>query len=770
MNKISFFAKGTKYRPIIIGILATVFVFVIGFGVLLIMYYHWSNSITESYAGLKGLFDYKASLWGDAFCLPLTVGSGLTYILVFYRKVKKKKKLLFPVIAGVIGGVIGLAMQLQWVISDSTPLNWSIPEQHHFNYAGWYHAAFFVIICSTIAFISACLLQIDIHLLHNVNLNSKYEKNIFSFCQFIIWFCGILFLQLHYLDDYSDKFPQWGIILLFSVSGLIALCGFRLIVLKGIHNYYKYYAPVIFAVIISTLLSFISVSGLPSCDISFLISSILFSSLYVCNSKNKVKMFWLALFFGALVWLCEISVSNQLQVGNFALAVVMIVCCAIVMFAVSLSDYLLFEKHHDYDNNKHPLIISVASIISITLIVLANIRSLSVFIRELGLLDSYKYQGGTFLIGAIIPKYVTYSFNKIKRIEDNRCGSEMIDKFKMSQYIIYFLIYTSALILLINCLEFKINNVLNENDTIIIGAVVAIIILCGVMIKVVKKTSLSIAFLILFYLSITAYLIVTGISKTFQILSIIQNDFNTASFWIVITLIIMTSCTISVFMTLSVMYNVSLIRQFAMTRHISISAIIIGVFSGLCYGIAAYQLLIIQTVFYVFQLLAVTMLAFAVIPYLQASVLNAGGDVGILDNYARSSVMQDGFLYSAVATVNPIVTISLINSIMNGYWLQPLLLCGAYAVILTPMWRYCINNNVEHCRKKEELLLELCNKPLPKRDKENLHIQYNNLRVYLTLQNIIAIILSMPYTIVFLIKTVFENSEEDEANPTIIPE
>ena len=79
------------------------------------------------------------------------------------------------------------------------------------------------------------------------------------------------------------------------------------------------------------------------------------------------------------------------------------------------------------------------------------------------------------------------------------------------------------------------------------------------------------------------------------------------------------------------------------------------------------------------------MLAFAVIPYLQASVLNPGGDVGILDNYARSSVMQDGFLYSAVVTVNPIVTISLLDRITKGYWIHGIILYVVYSLLLAPL-------------------------------------------------------------------------------------
>ena len=173
--------KRNKYYPIIIGIMVTVVVFVIGFGVMSIMYYYWLQTSSNGYHNLKGLYDYKASLWGDAICLPIILGAGTTYILTFYGKVKHRDKFVFPITLGTLGGIGGIIMQAQWLISDSTLLNWSIPELHYFNYAGWYHAVFFVFVCTTIAFQLSCILQISINLKTNVNFNSLHETLVYSF-------------------------------------------------------------------------------------------------------------------------------------------------------------------------------------------------------------------------------------------------------------------------------------------------------------------------------------------------------------------------------------------------------------------------------------------------------------------------------------------------------------------------------------------------------------------------------------------------------------
>lgn len=757
-----------KKLPIIMGALSAISIFILGFGVMLIMYNYWQNNLTDSYADLKGLFDYKASLWGDAFCLPLVVGAGVTYILVFLKKVKLKRRLLFPVLAGIVGGIVGFAMQMQWVISDTTALNWSIPEKHQFNYAGWYHAFFFVIVCFLVSFISANLIQIDAFLFKHNELISPYEEKIYSFCQYFIWLSGILFLQLHFLDDFSEEYPQWCIILFWTIIGVTVLCGFRLVLLKRKRTI-KYYTPIIFAVVTSTILSFISISEPLKCDISFLISSILFSALYVSNSENKAKMFFLALLFGSVTWLCHINVSVQLDNGHIILAIVSAVCCILFPFVISILNIKFFEKQSKDYSDKFLIIISFASILSIILIVLANINTISTLTKGLEKIEDFKYEGGTFLIGSIIPYYVEYTFNEIKRIEDERYDSKVIDKYKLSQYIVYFLIYASALILLINCLYFDLSISFGTREIVIVVATVVIIAICCVLIKWAKSKKFSILFLVLCYLSISLYLIVTGINNTSLVLAKLQSFFDSISFWIVITLIVIYACTISVFMTLSFMNNVGLIRQVKMTRQITVSAIIIGVLSGLCYGLAGYQLLLIQTVFYMIQMLIVTMLAFAIIPYLQASVLNPGGDVGILDNYARSSVMQDGFLYSAVVTVNPIVTISLINNILKGYWAPAILLYFAYSIILAPLWSYCVRNNVEHCQKKEALYLEKKEETASSKEKEELSKQFINLKIHLTIQNIIAIILSIPYSPIFIVKNIYDNHKNEGHGMGLLP-
>ena len=138
---------------------------------------------------------------------------------------------------GILGGLGGAYMQAQWIISDTTLLNWSIPEQHHFNFAGWWHAVFFVGICAAVSFIAGYMFIIDLNLAPRKEaarlLDETPVSNFYSFCQFVIWFCGLLFMHFHYIDDYASQYKEWMIIGAITVLGIIAILGIKLLIIRS---------------------------------------------------------------------------------------------------------------------------------------------------------------------------------------------------------------------------------------------------------------------------------------------------------------------------------------------------------------------------------------------------------------------------------------------------------------------------------------------------------------------------------------------------------
>lgn len=263
------------------------------------------------------------------------------------------------------------------------------------------------------------------------------------------------------------------------------------------------------------------------------------------------------------------------------------------------------------------------------------------------------------------------------------------------------------------------------------------------------------------YVSILSHLFLTSTSLSGELLG--------EWHWIKIPLIIYLSCGISVVIGLSMLYNIDLLKQRTIEYEVAESSIIVSIFGFVCYGLAAYQLLIFQTVFHVIQLFLVVLTVFCLLPYIQTSKLNPEGNIGIIKNYACSGVMQDGFLFGIIVSVNTIINLTFLELISNitidniPYYIVAfvcliLIFMFGYGTGLFILWDYCIKNNIEHCEKlKKKLDIELINKSGG--NQEVLINQYSNLKTWLAIQNIMAILLSLPYSIGFFIVKIYKKEQ-----------
>ena len=176
-----------KYKMIKYSVLVATLVFIFGFGVMCILYFIWKKNNPTS--PLPGLFYYKAAAIGDPICLPLLIGT-LFYHHVYQGKTPRAFGKA-SIIACIIMLLIGITVQAEWLINDNTGLNWSLPETHHFNLGGWYHAVFFVVILAAIAILLIEYLGYSDVLPH-------------AFLDFLVFFAAIFFCLLHYIDDYIN--------------------------------------------------------------------------------------------------------------------------------------------------------------------------------------------------------------------------------------------------------------------------------------------------------------------------------------------------------------------------------------------------------------------------------------------------------------------------------------------------------------------------------------------------------------------------------------
>lgn len=204
--------KYIQKDAIIKGIIVGLSMFVLGFGVLYIIYFNFATDNT-----LPGLFDYYASTIGDGFCLPLLAFSLTCFTENNIKYINNTSKR--HVIIALVGGVIGVIVQLSWVMNENISLNWSIPRAHHFNIAGWWHAFFFVFVFSTFAFLFSRLLDVT-----QSKMEMIWTDEILII---LIVFSGVLFLLLHFFDDYPSFITSgWGCIIISILIqySLVFLC------------------------------------------------------------------------------------------------------------------------------------------------------------------------------------------------------------------------------------------------------------------------------------------------------------------------------------------------------------------------------------------------------------------------------------------------------------------------------------------------------------------------------------------------------------------
>jgi hypothetical protein len=117
-------------------------VFVLGYGVLAI-----ASAAGLGDQSLPGLYTFRSATVGDGLLLPLLAYS-LVRVAGRTRPLREKRTVA---VAAVIGALLGVATQVQWLMNQQVVLNWTLPKAGTFNIIGWYHAVFLVGSCGFFA-------------------------------------------------------------------------------------------------------------------------------------------------------------------------------------------------------------------------------------------------------------------------------------------------------------------------------------------------------------------------------------------------------------------------------------------------------------------------------------------------------------------------------------------------------------------------------------------------------------------------------------------
>ena len=190
-------ARNLHVIPAVLGV--TVFIF--GFGAMNAFWFlgNWDPS-------LLGLYDFKSATFGDAIVLP-----AITYFMALILLKDgswNKKTLIFLGLAAALGFAVGVYTQYSWLTNPDTILNWTIPEPHKFNVAGWYHAVFLCIMTSLMSYlVTGLLITVG---------KCRRKRGVLSWHYAVVFCLSPAFLILN-LNDFSTAETSVGVILLRSM-------------------------------------------------------------------------------------------------------------------------------------------------------------------------------------------------------------------------------------------------------------------------------------------------------------------------------------------------------------------------------------------------------------------------------------------------------------------------------------------------------------------------------------------------------------------------
>lgn len=220
---------------------------VLGFGA---MYIFWC--FDERREGLKGLFDYYAAVFGDALFLTMLIGAGCYFISANEQIVSKRaKKYIWG--ATISAMLIGMVLQVSWLLDDNIGLNWTLDRVHHFTIAGWYHALYFITMFGVITYISA----------KTIYLNHITKEKI-KISYILVWLSGLGYWHMHLIDDCLTM-KNYMVQIIFSLV-VFVVAFFVVVVFKGVDvkKSSKVYAVYFVACVVMTivLIAFVRISGL----------------------------------------------------------------------------------------------------------------------------------------------------------------------------------------------------------------------------------------------------------------------------------------------------------------------------------------------------------------------------------------------------------------------------------------------------------------------------------------------------------------------------
>lgn len=158
-----------------LAVAAALVVFIVGFGMLSVL-----SLIVDSPAHLRGLYSYWSSTLGYGLFAPLAVGG---FSLTVNNLPRTHRHQSVGVLVASMAILLVVLTQLAWLADPTIGLNWTIPEPHTFNLAGWYNAFVMCCLAGALGYLIGQIIAVasrtgTLHSLARVRVRHVYAGNI----------------------------------------------------------------------------------------------------------------------------------------------------------------------------------------------------------------------------------------------------------------------------------------------------------------------------------------------------------------------------------------------------------------------------------------------------------------------------------------------------------------------------------------------------------------------------------------------------------------
>ncbi len=737
------------------GILSALLISAMGFGVLFVLYINWASLYPNS--TLPGLFEFKAASIGDSILLPIIIGS-----FVFYNRklnLDIKNKILRLVLAAV-AGIIAFSIQISWLISDETSLNWTIPKIHYFNFAGWYHAFFFIFIIILITVLTTNMFFTD-----KTYSESNSKSRIIS--EFLIWFCGSLFVNLHIIDDYHKKNT---LVILITVNTVVFFFVFTLFKFFSLNRKLKLNSIAVcwLAVILSYFISNLYVFQYLFVDVNFLIilSSLFFCVMFIVPAiKYEKVMTKIFLMMSFTIVPLQYLIINSNSFSSFVVNLLFILISSIViaLSQLELCRHTIKIKAKDtgkkvdfsYKITKR----DVVSYLFMGMLAQLSIALIGFLSKGISNYSDILNNLLSIVTSIMIPPYIRRTFRNV--IESENHEEKIVSsRWRIVTYSLYLLLFIGSISIIIYslCKSIKntINNTYNANFINISSIIIVLFALIfGAYLCASNKSKNRISAVTTIILGFFAYFSVV-------LLNVFSNNLliDLRYMFDYRVIIMMISALAFSFIVSYGFYNNKIYlrkREFDFISLCESIVILIGTLA-VCMTNIIY-LTIWLSVGNIIIFICSVFVVSLVIPFIFCNNDFAVPQEknNLLKNKAKEGVLQDGFLYGIATIICQLLTISLLPSKfsvnLNDFFV-PILSAFLFSSVLVGPIDLCISNNLKHYSDRNSEFNNDSQHYSHKQIEEAWWLM--KLKHYLSVQNIVTLFVIFPYSIVTMFSFVIK--------------